>query len=165
MLEDSGRCLAAGCNEYLAKPINRRQLIQTIAAYVGKQTAAGAATSGPTDDVPAREGGAIVSQYADDPEIAEILGGFVERLAGQVDAMRQALADGREEELKRLAHRLKGAGGSYGYPRLTEACKVLEEAAQAHETAAEAAAFAAVAALSQAIEQGYTEFASLERTS
>ena len=46
--------------------------------------------------------GPIVSQFADDPEIAEILGGFVGRLAGQIDAMRQALADGRHEDLQRL---------------------------------------------------------------
>ena len=73
---------------------------------------------------------AIVSQFIDDPDMAEILQGFVGRLAGQLDAMRQALADGQHEELRRLAHKLKGAGGSYGYPSLTEACRLLEDAAK-----------------------------------
>ena len=54
---------------------------------------------------------AIVQQFADDPELATILGQFVDSLEGQVDAMPQAYADGRQEEFQR-AHRLKGAGGS-----------------------------------------------------
>ena len=40
----------------------------------------------------------------------------MEHLAGLIDAMRQAIADGRHEELQRAAHNLKGAGGGYGYP-------------------------------------------------
>ena len=40
MSDDCDRCLAAGCNEYLTKPIDRALLIQTIAAHVGTKSAA-----------------------------------------------------------------------------------------------------------------------------
>jgi CheY-like chemotaxis protein len=37
MPDDQYLCLAAGCDEYLMKPINRTLLLQTIAAYVGRK--------------------------------------------------------------------------------------------------------------------------------
>ena len=40
MLGDSERCQAAGCNEYLAKPIDRRLLVQTIAKFVKREATA-----------------------------------------------------------------------------------------------------------------------------
>ncbi|MBZ0109300.1 MAG: Hpt domain-containing protein [Candidatus Scalindua rubra] len=35
--------------------------------------------------------------------------------------------------LRRLAHQMKGSGGSYGYPILTETAKILEEATGARD--------------------------------
>ena len=163
MSEDSRQCVAAGCNEYMAKPINQRQLIQTIARHVGKAAAAGEAKPGASGSSPAVEDGPIVSRFADDPEIAEILGGFVKRLAAQVEAMRTGYESGRHDDLRRLAHRLKGAGGSYGYPSLTEACGALEEATRSSDQRAEAAALDAVAAISEAIQRGYAESICMER--
>jgi PAS domain S-box-containing protein len=40
MSGDAQRCLDAGCNGHLAKPIDRPRLIETIAAIVGRETAA-----------------------------------------------------------------------------------------------------------------------------
>ena len=39
MLADVERCRQAGCDEHLAKPIDRHRLLQTIAAYVKRKTA------------------------------------------------------------------------------------------------------------------------------
>ena len=40
--------------------------------------------------------------------------------------MREALAAGASDELQTPAHRLKGDGGSYGYPDLTRTAAELE---------------------------------------
>ncbi len=69
-------------------------------------------------------------RIADDADLAEIIDIFVSELPGKLIAMREALANQHHEELQRLAHQLKGAGGSYGYPQLTQVSKKVEDAAK-----------------------------------
>ena len=107
----------------------------------------------------------MVSEFSDDPEMAMILGEFVGRLNGQVEAMRQAYANGLHEELQRLGHRLKGAGGSYGYPLLTNAGKQLEDAVKAGDRGAAKTAIDTIAEMCQAIHKGYTPNVLAGRTS
>ncbi|MEN6449499.1 MAG: ATP-binding protein, partial [Thermoguttaceae bacterium] len=155
LANDIDRCLHAGCDEHLTKPINRAKLIERVSVHAGKIPANVEPRQSP------RPGGdPVVSLLADDPEVAEILGGFVARLRGQTDAMRRALAERRLDELQRYAHQLKGAGGCYGYPFLTDACKTLEEAVKRGDPAAAGPMLDGLEALCQAIQEGYEQTAS-----
>jgi PAS domain S-box-containing protein len=161
MSDDSARCKEAGCNEHLSKPIDRVRLIRSLMAYA-RTVSAGATprqrlTGGgaaPADGL-AAAGEAMVSAFSNDPEMAMILGEFIGRLDAQIAAMRQAYADGRQEELQRLAHRLKGAGGSYGYPLLTDASKKLEEAVKTRAWGDASLTIDGIAAMCAAIQRGY----------
>jgi HPt (histidine-containing phosphotransfer) domain-containing protein len=59
---------------------------------------------------------------------------FVDRLAGQLDAIDSALDAGRFDELANLAHWLKGSGGSVGFDHFTEPARDLEEYAKSQRT-------------------------------
>ena len=66
-----------------------------------------------------------------DAELLELVNLFVSELGEEVDEMRTALARGDLAQLGVLAHRLKGAAGSYGFPSLTLHASTLEKQAKA----------------------------------
>ncbi len=135
MSADRDKCMAAGCDDHLTKPINQQKLITKVVRWARNHGAPedGRLVTGVQD----RDDGEVishvervVSEYADDPALAGILEVFVTGLTGKVHAMKDHLANGNLDELERLAHQLKGAGGSYGYPIITEAAAGIEAACQ-----------------------------------
>jgi HPt (histidine-containing phosphotransfer) domain-containing protein len=134
------------------------QMIRTIAWHAGKVIPESADIGQAIKENPAGNDNGIISQYVDDPDIMPILGGYVERLGNQVDEMRAALGDARFEDLHRLAHRMKGSGGNYGYPMLTDAAKDLEDAAKAQNLLSAGRVLHQVALLCRAIEKGYRDY-------
>lgn len=66
------------------------------------------------------------SEFADDPEMSELIGFFVEELPERLDRLMDSWRDQRFEELQRIAHQLKGASGGYGFSPVGEAAARLE---------------------------------------
>jgi histidine phosphotransfer protein HptB len=70
------------------------------------------------------------SELAREPEMAALVSAFVHDLPGRLDAMNQVAEAGDWQELSCLAHQLKGAAGSYGFPQLALAAAGVEESAR-----------------------------------
>jgi HPt (histidine-containing phosphotransfer) domain-containing protein len=64
-----------------------------------------------------------------DPEIADLIPGFLENRHKDIKTIGEALTQGDFETIKILGHSMKGAGGSYGFDAITDMGKSLEQAA------------------------------------
>ena len=69
---------------------------------------------------------AIVSEFADDPYMKEIIGNFVVNLHKYCDDLNEAVVTSNREQLRRLGHNIAGSAGGYGFPMISEAAKVVE---------------------------------------
>ncbi|MFQ5698106.1 MAG: Hpt domain-containing protein [Myxococcota bacterium] len=70
----------------------------------------------------------IHSEYESDPDMMDLVQEFAAELPERIRMMEELLSRGDWEELQRLAHQLKGAGGGYGFPQITEVSARLEQA-------------------------------------
>jgi HPt (histidine-containing phosphotransfer) domain-containing protein len=70
----------------------------------------------------------IASEFADDPDMRELLVEFAAGLAETCQRLHAAVEQGEWTAVRRIGHQLKGAGGGYGYPSLSDAGARLEVA-------------------------------------
>ena len=71
-----------------------------------------------------------------DAELALVVAWFVAELPERVVEMQEKVAAGDWAGLQQTAHRLKGAGGSFGFGPITPAAAAVEEAIESGQPAA-----------------------------
>jgi histidine phosphotransfer protein HptB len=70
----------------------------------------------------------VRSLFADDPDFRDLLVEFAAAMPERRDGLIGAYRAGAYDLLRTRAHQLKGAGGGFGFPRLTEMAAELEKA-------------------------------------
>ena len=93
----------------------------------------------------------------DDPDLIDIVEEFVEGLDGRIDELQAAFRTQDWEMMTTLAHRLKGAGGSYGYPDISSLGATMEHEFKAHSASDFDAWMNQLGALTRAAQAGLAE--------
>ncbi|OYW21383.1 MAG: hybrid sensor histidine kinase/response regulator [Sphingomonas sp. 32-62-10] len=116
---DRETCLAAGCTAYLTKPIKQDVLLQAIRHY----SAPGYAVSRDEDQPDAAESRA-------ERRLAARIPAYLENCRQNVIAMHDALDRSDFGAVTILGHNMRGSGGGFGFPAITDFGAGIEIASQ-----------------------------------
>jgi len=147
MKGDDDKCYAAGCDDYLTKPVDRKKLLATLTKYLSAKSK----QSDKTDNNNKQETGMtsaqtvvqtneceidctlLMERIGDEELVDEIIPVFINDNVGRMNLLAEAVRKQDSSEVKFYAHSIKGACGTVGSPILFELGKQLENAARAEE--------------------------------
>jgi CheY-like chemotaxis protein/HPt (histidine-containing phosphotransfer) domain-containing protein len=116
MKGDRERCLKAGMDRYVAKPIRAAELMQALAETVPAEPAP-----------PVIDERALLERLNGDRRLlGELIGVFEADCARLLDAVRAAVQAGDAAALQRAAHKLKGSVANFSAPSAVDAALRLE---------------------------------------
>ena len=139
MRGDMEKCLEAGMNDYLSKPVVTQALIEMLMQWLPQETNRSGGTeeqmssSSEETNAPAADlvwdKAAMINRLMDDVELARtIASGFLEDIPGQIQALSSAMQNGNTPASERLAHTIKGAAANVGGETLRAAAAAMEQA-------------------------------------
>lgn len=126
------RCIDAGANEYLTKPVEPEVLIDTIGIYAGVTNTASKLdtqlrSSKLVSELVLKEDTPIYSKYHDDPRVKPVLPNFLKGLDDRILKLKQAIETEDWNKVNNTAHSFKGTALNYGYPSIAECVSEIEE--------------------------------------
>jgi signal transduction histidine kinase/DNA-binding response OmpR family regulator len=119
MKGDRERCLNAGMDDYVSKPINAGELYAAVARVM--KLAIGAVEPAPFDVAKSLE-----SFKGDEGLFMELATCFRQEVPGQLAELRHAVETGNAGALEKTAHRLKGSIASFGANAACDLAQLLE---------------------------------------
>jgi CheY-like chemotaxis protein/HPt (histidine-containing phosphotransfer) domain-containing protein len=121
---DRDVCIAAGMDDYLAKPVRAETLLAVLERWVVAEPVAADDAPAPLD---AEQFEAMRDLDGGDGELLRLLANeFLNDARRQLEMLRQAVGGSDPETVERAAHSLKGASSAIGAFGLSELCAQLE---------------------------------------
>jgi CheY-like chemotaxis protein len=97
--EDRDRCMSAGCNDFLCKPIDKQHFYTVVSRFLKK--------AGEVEDV-----------MDDDEEFEELRKKYIALISERQSEVCNAYAGNDRVFIKSSMHQFKGSAGGYGFPDL-----------------------------------------------
>ncbi len=142
MQGDREKCVQAGMNDYLAKPIERSALIAVLGKWLKPKEKADQPTT-----VKPEENGVLTNQeeklavfdrmafmnrVMDDEELARVvLNGFLDEMPDEIARLKQHIAAGDARLVEQQAHKIKGASATVGCEAFRAIAWTMEQAGKA----------------------------------
>ena len=168
MKGDRERCLAAGMDGYLTKPLRPQEVLAAIAELTAAVSES--EDQAPSDQHPNRE-----DEVFDQAELMERVGGrvdlvikigriFIDKYPQQLSEIRSAIAQGNSRNLADLAHALKGMLANLSAKAAMETAKRLELMGDAGDISRAEETYAALETEIRQFREALSKFAGLEKT-
>ena len=128
---DRERCIEAGMDDYVSKPIQPDKLLEAIKRHISASTPGKpkATDSTASDEKDVFDRAELLERVGGDEELCvELLDTFVQDIPARLEELKQALADNDSTLLRQQAHAIKGASANIGAHALREVSFEVEKA-------------------------------------
>jgi two-component system sensor histidine kinase/response regulator len=139
LAENRDRCIAAGMDDFVAKPISRDAVASVLGRWV-PETAASRPAAGNGGRERTEEDRQSVAESirarmeelggsdpdSDNAAFARIATMFIDQEQTEIEELADAIARQDADEIRQRAHRMKGASGSIGATAMSELCEELQ---------------------------------------
>ncbi|BBO90908.1 hybrid sensor histidine kinase/response regulator [Desulfosarcina ovata] len=135
MKGDEQKCLDAGMDGYLIKPVHRHQLIKTADHWIGLKPRSGRRQSVPDDkpSTPTPPAAVVmdtvvaVDEFGDAETVKMVARQLIDNVTGQLETIRQAMAREDRECIRQESHAIKGGAATMEARALSTAAAHLEK--------------------------------------
>ncbi len=147
MKGDREKCLEAGMNDYISKPVSPHALMESLNRWIPREASGTVceiragdtepATAAQPPTHPVFDRAAMLSRLLDDEALAaSVIQVFLADIPLQIEALRKRLESGDAGGSERQAHTLKGAAANVGGDALSAAASEIETASKSGNLAA-----------------------------